>query len=101
MPKLYEYFGLVVFFYSNEHEPVHVHGQVQGREGRAELRILQGRVVDVVFMPQPGRPPLKPAELGQFREVVLAKADEIVQKWVDYFVLQKSVSTERINRRFP
>ena len=25
MPKLYEYFGLVVFFYANEHEPIHVH----------------------------------------------------------------------------
>ena len=30
MPKLYEYFGLVIFFYSNEHEPIHVHGAWQG-----------------------------------------------------------------------
>ena len=35
MPKLYEYLGLDVFFYSNEHQPVHVHGRCQGREGRA------------------------------------------------------------------
>ena len=26
MPKLYEYFGLIIMFYANEHEPVHVHG---------------------------------------------------------------------------
>ena len=26
MPKLYEYLGIVVYFYSNEHEPIHVHG---------------------------------------------------------------------------
>lgn len=26
MPKLYEYFGLIVLFYSDEHEPIHVHG---------------------------------------------------------------------------
>ena len=25
MPKIYEYFGFVFFFYSNEHEPIHVH----------------------------------------------------------------------------
>ena len=25
MPKIFEYFGLVIFFYSNEHEPIHVH----------------------------------------------------------------------------
>ncbi len=60
MPKLYEYFGIVVMFYSNEHEPVHVHGKSQGRECRA---------------------------------------DEIVAKWIDYFVMHKSVKPERITRR--
>jgi hypothetical protein len=24
MPKLYEYFGLIIMFYANEHEPVHL-----------------------------------------------------------------------------
>lgn len=37
MPKLYEYFGLIVMFYANEHEPIHVHGRLQGCECRAEL----------------------------------------------------------------
>jgi hypothetical protein len=27
MPKLYDYFGLVFLFYSQEHEPIHVHGK--------------------------------------------------------------------------
>jgi hypothetical protein len=101
MPKLYEYLGLDVFFYSNEHQPVHVHGQCQGREGRAELQIVQGRVVSIDFMPQPGRPPLKTAEMRLFRALVEAKSDEIVQKWVDYFVLHKSVSTEKITKPLP
>ncbi|HWX43134.1 MAG TPA: DUF4160 domain-containing protein [Blastocatellia bacterium] len=42
MPKLYEYFGIIVLFYSNEHEPVHVHGKRQGRETKAELVIENG-----------------------------------------------------------
>ena len=25
MPKIFEYFGIVFYFYSNEHEPIHVH----------------------------------------------------------------------------
>ncbi len=37
VPKLYEYFGLIVMFYANEHEPVHVHGKSQGREARPKL----------------------------------------------------------------
>lgn len=49
MPKLYEYFGLIVFFYANEHEPVHVHGQYQGRETKAEIIILDGKIVGFRF----------------------------------------------------
>jgi hypothetical protein len=35
--QLCEYFGLVVFFYSSEHEPVHVYDRYQDRESRAEI----------------------------------------------------------------
>lgn len=47
MPKLFEYFGIVVFFYWNEHEPVHVHGRCRGRETRAELTIENGKVIGI------------------------------------------------------
>lgn len=29
MPKIYEYLGIMIMFYSNEHEPIHVHGKYQ------------------------------------------------------------------------
>ena len=99
MPKLYEYFVLLVMFYSNEHEPVHVHGKCQGREMRAELIIVNGLVVDVRFMNQPGRLPLSDSEIRFFKEIVVAKSDDIVRKWVDFFVLHKSIVPEVINRR--
>jgi len=25
MPKIFEYFGFIFYFYSNEHEPIHIH----------------------------------------------------------------------------
>ena len=53
------------------------------------------------FADQPGRPPLKPAEMDHFREVVRAKAQDNVQKWVDYFVLHKSFSVEKITMQLP
>ncbi|WP_219624880.1 DUF4160 domain-containing protein, partial [Vibrio parahaemolyticus] len=31
MPKIYEYLGIILFFYSNEHEPIHIHGKFQGK----------------------------------------------------------------------
>jgi len=99
MPKLYEYFGLIVLFYANEHDPVHVHGVYQGAECRAELVIQNGNVVDVVFRDVRGRRPLDAAHLANFKMLVSTYADEIVRKWVDFFVLHKPISTERITRR--
>lgn len=99
MPKLYEYFGLIVMFYSNEHEPVHVHGKFQGRESRAEIIVVDGTVEEINYTSVAGRAPLDANEMRFFQEVVEAKADDIVTKWIDFFVLHKSVASERITRR--
>jgi hypothetical protein len=99
MPKLYEYLGIVVLFYSNEHEPIHVHGKFQGRETRAELVIRDGRVVDIIYVPVRGRRPLEGAQLQDFQALVADRADDIVRKWVDYFVWHRRVQPEVITRR--
>jgi Domain of unknown function (DUF4160) len=99
MPKLYEYFGLTIMFYSNEHEPIHVHGKCQGRESRAEMVIIEGEITSINFMGSQGKLPLSGSELAYFKEIVSSKSTDIVQKWIDYFVLHKSFKSEQIQRR--
>ena len=99
MPKLYEYFGLIVMFYANEHEPVHVHGKAQGRESRAEIIVIDGKVDAICYTVVQGGYPLNSQVLRIFEEIVSARADEIVSKWIDFFVLHKPVKAERITRR--
>lgn len=99
MPKLYEYFGLIVMFYANEHEPVHVHGKSQGRETRAEIIVINGKVEEIRYTRVIGRPLLDNNEMIYFEELVAARADEIVSKWIDFFVLHKPIKPERITRR--
>jgi hypothetical protein len=99
MPKLYEYMGIVVLFYSNEHEPIHVHGKYQGRETRAELIIRDGQVVDIIYSPVRGRRPLEGGQLQDFQSLARHYANEIVQKWIDYFVLHRRIQAETITRR--
>jgi hypothetical protein len=99
MPKLYEYFGVLVMFYSNEHEPVHVHGKFQGRESRAELILIDGLVTEIRYRDVTGRAPLGQSEMRYFEEIVSARAAEIVTKWIDFFVLHKPIKPEHITRR--
>lgn len=99
MPKLYEYLGIIVLFYSNEHQPIHVHGKYQRKESRAELVIRDGRVVEVIYSAVRGRRPLDGAQLHDFQTLVAYHADDIVRKWIDYFVLHRRIEAEIITKR--
>ena len=99
MPKIFEYLGVLIFFYSNEHEPIHVHGKYNGLESKAEFYIIDGEIVEIKIKLVKGRRPLTGSNLKDF-EVFLEKyADKIVEKWVDYFVYHKNIEFEKINTR--
>ncbi len=99
MPKLYEYFGIIILFYSNEHEPIHVHGKYQGKETKAEFIIEDGEIVQILYTTVKGRRPLERKQFNDFQDVVEAYAEEIVQKWIDYFVLHRPIQTETVTRK--
>jgi hypothetical protein len=99
MPKLYEYFGLVVFFYTNEHEPIHVHGEFQNGHARAEILLKDGKIIRIVFSNVRGKHPLPGNKMKDFKALVNAKADDIVRRWVEYFVLKKHNKPEVITRK--
>jgi len=99
MPKLYEYFGLIVLFYSNEHEPIHVHGKYQEMEGKAEFIIDNGEILEIRYSTVRGRKPLTPSQVRDFKAVVEHHSQEIVDKWIDYFVYHKPVPPKTITRR--
>ncbi len=98
-PKLYEYFGLVIFFYSNEHESIHVHARSGEAESKAEFFIEEGQITEVRLTAVGNKPPLAGRDLQNFKDLLFVYAYEIVRKWVDYFVYHKRISPITITRR--
>jgi antitoxin component YwqK of YwqJK toxin-antitoxin module len=47
MPKIYEYFGLIFLFYSNDHLPVHVHVKNGDFESKFEFIYEDGKLADI------------------------------------------------------
>jgi hypothetical protein len=47
MPKIYEYLGLIFYFYSNEHEPIHVHVTKAERESVFEIILENGQLFEI------------------------------------------------------
>jgi hypothetical protein len=41
------YLGILLYFYSNEHEPIHVHGKKGEFESKAEFYIENGEVIEI------------------------------------------------------
>jgi len=99
MPKLYEYLGLIILFYSNEHEPIHVHGKYQGMESKAEIIFENGIFKEIRMTDVKGKKPLDNKNLKNFRIFVEAYKFDIVSKWIEFFVYNKAIKPEIITKK--
>ena len=91
--------GIILFFYSNEHEPIHVHGKYGGFESKAEFYIVDGEIIEIIIKPIKSHKPLSGSKLKDFEDFLEIYAYKIVQKWIDYFVYHKEIEFEKINTR--
>jgi hypothetical protein len=99
MPKLYEYFGLVILFYSNEHEPIHVHCKYQDQESKAEIIFENGKFKNIVIKEVPGKEALDNNNLKKFKKIVELYRDDIVRKWIDFFIYNIEIPSEKITTK--
>ena len=76
MPQLFTVFGFRFMFYSNDHEPIHVHVIKGGSEARfqvnPEVRLLDNKG-------------LKSAELKLAESLVEENKEMIIARWNEYF----------------
>ena len=77
MPEIFRFYGYSFFFYSREHEPLHVH--VEGAEGRAKYELVGGD-----FMLKEAYN-IKRNDLKRIKEVIDENKDIIIRHWHNYF----------------
>ena len=75
--RYYVYFGLRFYFYSREHEPMHVH--VKSADGKAKFDILPDGIVLVY------NKGLKPKDIKCAEMVLEENKDLAIAKWNEYF----------------
>lgn len=77
MPELFRMFGIRFYFYSREHEPIHVH--VENADGEAKFEILPH---GVILKENYG---LKPRDL-KLAEAILEDNKELaISEWKQHF----------------
>jgi len=99
MPKIFEYFGFIFYFYSNEHEPIHVHVLHGGKESIFELIMMNGELVDILIREKHGAEPLQEKEKRTAEEFIQKYYRNIIEKWVKFFVLKQSIRSTNIKKK--
>jgi hypothetical protein len=99
MPKIFEYFGFIFYFYSNEHEPIHVHVLHGDKESVFELIMMDGILAEIRVREKKGAEPLPKKDKCTAEEFIKKYHKNIIQKWVKFFVLKQSVRSTRINKK--
>ena len=77
MPEVFRFYGFSFFFFSREHEPLHIH--VEGNGGMAKF-VWDGTTF--VLFEEEG---IKSNDLKKIKKVIDENADIIINRWNEYF----------------
>jgi len=99
MPKIFEYFGFIFYFYSNEHEPIHVHVIHGGCESIFDIILLNGNLEDIRTRDKRGIDPLSEKDIRTAKAFIRKYYKNIVEKWIKFFVLKQAIRSTKIRKK--
>lgn len=99
MPKIFEYFGFIFLFYSNEHEPIHVHVMKDEHEAIFEIILENGELVEIHRRTSGKIPPLSEKDAATAEAFVKKYYKNIVDKWVNFFIYKKRIRSTKITKK--
>lgn len=99
MPKIFEYFGFIFYFYSNEHEPIHVHVMHGARESIFDLIMMDGELAELNVREKKGAEPLPERDKRTAEAFIRKYHKNIIDKWVKFFVLKQSIRSTNIKKK--
>lgn len=77
MPTCFIVEGMRFFFYSNEHDPIHVH--VSKAEAQAKFTVVPETILIESY-------DLSSKDLKRAEEIINNRKEEIIKKWLAHFV---------------
>jgi hypothetical protein len=97
MPTLYEYFGIVIKFFSNEHWPIHVHA-FYGDKYACKVEFDVKRNTNE-FRKVRGYKMLPHAQMHDLKKLINVYQYDIIQSWINFVVLNQRIRKQRITKR--
>jgi len=99
MGKIFEYFGFIFYFFSNEHDPIHVHVKHGSEECIFDLIIENKRLVRLSRREKEGADPLNSKDAAEAMEFINEYWKKIVDKWVAFHVYHQVVKNTKVTKK--
>lgn len=87
------------YFYSNEHEPIHVHVIHNACESIFDMIISDGTLVEIRQRARKGVDPLSAKDVKTAEQFIQTYANNIIRKWINFFVLKQQVRSTIIKKK--
>lgn len=94
MVRIYDYYGLEVYFINKAELPIIVYARRNDAESAMSITFKNGLVDDIHFIPVEKE--LDPEDRELFHLLVEKNISEIIKAWLDVFLYKKSVEMEII-----
>ncbi|MCZ2222162.1 MAG: DUF4160 domain-containing protein [Chitinophagales bacterium] len=98
MPKIFTYFGYLIYIYVHDHLPVHVHVKKQDRECKFILEYNNG-ILTVLDEKIRSKTPLTGQEITEMRKFVRKYSDKIKEQWEAIHYYKKKAKVIHIKRK--
>jgi hypothetical protein len=99
MPKIFEYFGMVFYFYSNEHLPVHIHVKYGQYESIYEIHMEDGKLKSLKLRKKRGVDHLPTTQANETEKFIKHYIGEITNLWFEFFVLKNKIKCKKITKK--
>ena len=84
MPVIYEYLGIIIGFYTNDHEPIHIHATYGKAVVKVVLHTKDGKVYRTTYQ-KVSKEPFPPAKMTQLKDFVAKHKEAMLFAWQQVF----------------
>jgi len=100
MPQIYRYLGLIFYFWSDDHLPVHVHvtDETRTKECIFDL-VIENSVLVEIRVRTDTKPPLKTEDTNKAKAFINTYYPQIIKKWFQYYVCGEPLKSVTIRKK--
>lgn len=100
MPIIYEYLGIILKIWSDEHYPIHIHAiSSDERECRVSFYLKESEIVKITYTDVKGKKTLTLPQMRKLKALVNQKKHEIVNKWIKLIILKGTIKVRKITKK--